>query len=42
MRDLPSATLEMLNPDEAREAVKMLRNEADVPKFKKRVLIKQV
>jgi hypothetical protein len=42
MRDLPSSMLKRLRPDEAREAVKMLRNEVNVPKSKKRVLIKQV
>ena len=42
MRDLASSTLEMLKPNEAKEAVKMLRNEADVPRSKKRALIKQV
>jgi hypothetical protein len=42
MRDLPASMLKRLKPDEAKEAVKLLRNEADVPKSKKRVLIKQV
>ena len=42
MRDLSSSTLEMLKPNEAKEAVKMLRNEANVPRSTKRALIKQV
>ncbi|XP_028399917.1 putative stereocilin-like protein [Dendronephthya gigantea] len=42
LRDLPSSMLKMLKPDEAEEAVKILRKEGDVPKSKKRILIKQL
>ena len=42
VKDLPDAMLKELKPDEAREAVKMLRKRRDVPLSKRRLLIKQV
>ena len=42
MKNLPVTMLKNLKPDEAREAVKMLRTSTDVPTSKRRAIIKQV